>query len=780
MVYNTWGDMTGRFAKRRLTGSTFRLAFLGAMLSTVASTHVVLAQDAAAPAVDEGTQLQEIVVTAQKRSQNVQDTPVSVTAYSAEILGSAGLSNATQLAQIDPALNISFNADTAYPFIRGIGNIAAGVIGNEASVATYIDNVYNARLFSALLNLGDVERVEVLKGPQGTLFGRNASGGAIQIVTKEPGRNSEFKVTLGYANYNTISGQLYAAMPVTDTLSWSIAAGGYDQKSGWGHSLIDGTDVYLGSSVTVRSKLIWTPTDSTKAKLIGYFARSEDDFGNVHDILSGTYQGAVPGGATTIGSLADSGHFFDSRAISKSTPTGNVLKTYGVSLEIDQDVGFGDVVSITAYRNSTGDAKNEVALAIPGYLQLPIHTTDRQFSQELQIKSHSNSAISWILGGYYFHYLSGYDPYQITGTFIEGVFGTPGASQTVSGLQTIDSYSAFGQVTAPIFEGTNVTVGARYSVDDLKGRGKQFFTVPSGTVGAPPTIIPAQPSGIADPYTNQKSFNSFTWRVALDHHFSKDLMVYASNSRGFKAGTYNTAGLVAPPAKPEVVTAYELGIKSELFDRRVRLNGALFLNDIKNPQVQSAQQVGAGIAIGLVNAEKAKTKGVEFNAEVLATKGLKLRANVVYLDAVFKKFLQAPVYTGGLTQGTTLTGPTFVDVSGTRMVNAPKWRITGGGNYSIDAGAGTFVADVNIAYTSRYTWTIQNVVFQKPMALVNASLAFTPASMDNLTVKLWGKNLGNVKYNNWVQESAFPGGAGGYQRDAAAPLTFGGEVSVKF
>jgi iron complex outermembrane receptor protein len=762
-------------------------ALTSVLLATTAYSGAALAQ--AIPSVsspdtatttpaDDKQQLTDIVVTAQRRTENVQDAPVSVNAFSADTLRATGVTSALQLSQIDPSLNISFNADTAYPFIRGIGNIAAGVIGNEASVGTYIDNVYYARLFSALLDLGDVQHVEVLKGPQGTLFGRNTSGGAIQIFTKDPGHDKEFEAAIGYGNYNTFSGRLYAAMPVTDTFSWSIAASGHDQRSGWGNSLVDGSDVYLGSAVSVRSKAIWEPTASTKIKAIGYFAYSDDDFGNVHDIIRGSYEGAVPyngtGTPVTVGSLADSGQFYDSRQISKATPARNTMKTWGGSLEVDQDLAFAQLVSISAYRSSKGHAKNQVATAIPGYISLPITTTDRQFSQEIQLKSLPSSTIKWILGAYYLHYYSGYDPYRLEGDYVDGLTAVPGSYLSVTGLQKIDSYAGFGQATVPVTDTTNVTVGARYSIDDLKGFGRQTLTIPG--VGT----VPSQPAGISDPYTNSKTFRSFTWRLALDQHLSDDVMAYTSVSRGFKAGTYNTAGLVAPPAQPEIVTAYELGLKTELFDRRVRLNGALFWNEIKDPQVQTAIQVGDVIAIGLTNAEKARTRGVEFSGEVLAAKGLTLRTNVVYLDAKFKKFTTAPVYTGGLEPGTTLTGPFYVDRSGATMVNAPKWRITGGANYSVETDAGDVQADVNVAYTSRYYWTIQNVISQKPMALVNASLSFSPTALDGVTFRVWGRNLTGVKYDSWVQESAFPNGTGGYQREAAAPRMYGGEVSVRF
>lgn len=785
---------------KRYNASNKTKLVCGLLLGTVLTSASAFAQEtnAAGTADNNMGQLQEIVVTAQRRSENVQNVPIAISAFSGASLKSGGVTSVLDLGHADPSLQANFNQGVAYPFLRGIGNIAAGVVGNESSVAVYVDDMYFTRLFSSIVGLNSIERVEVLKGPQGTLFGRNASGGAIQMFTKDPGQETEVEASIGYANYNKWSGQFYLSAPLSDTLSWNIAAGGSDQSDGWGRSILNGQKEYLGKSWTVRSKLIWEPTDTTRIKIVGFYAYQKDDFGQPHDWLKGTFGGTTnvygtpfpdtsipafpgyPNPPTISPSLADSGGFYNSRFAFKNQTE---FDTYGGSLRIDQEVGFGDLVSITGFKNSDGHVQNQINFNSPTWLSLPFTVPDHQFTQELQIKSKPDSSIKWILGAFYMHYFAGYNPGQFRGDLLD-LFVAPGATQDVYGLQTIDSYSAFGQTTVPLGESTNLTAGLRYTNDKLKGKGEQFVNIPSvGTIQLGTT------------YNNRKTFQRVTWKAAIDHHLSRDVMVYASYSRGYKAGTYNTVPLVADPARPEIVDAYELGFKSELFDRRVRLNGALFWSEIKDPQVLTVIGSPPTASVALINAQKARTRGVELGVTAAAAEGLEVRANVTYLDAEYTKFINAPHFEGG-TPGSiypVLYGPsdvnnpavfpTTLDASGYTLPNSPKWRFDIGANYAVDAQIGRFVADVGVSYSGRYDWgtTYQDSgVSQKPVTLVNASLTFTPAALSNVSFSVWGKNIGDVQHYAFSESNTFGFGVGGWRAVAAPPRTYGGTISVKY
>ncbi|MGD9711031.1 MAG: TonB-dependent receptor [Thermomicrobiales bacterium] len=784
------------------TGSVRSNLYLAFVLCTMLTPISAYAQAPVSPqaegAAGKGEQLQEIVVTAQRREQNLQETPIAVSAFSGEALQASGVANVKELASVDASLNIPHAAGVYLPFLRGIGNSAGGNVGNESSIAAYIDDVYYSRLSSAYLALGSMERVEVLKGPQGTLFGRNSSGGAIQMFTKDPGRDAEMNAKIVYANYNTLSGQFYASGPISDTLAWNISFGAYDQRDGWGRSITTGGEAYTEKYATVRSKLIWEPTDTTRLKLVGFYAYSKGDIGITQDRHKGTYGSSAnwgafgapfppgyPSPAVVLPSLADTpGGFYNNRLNFQDYQRE---EGYGGSLRIDQEMDIADLVSITAFRNSKGVGHYDADYSAQNFFYGDLNDIDRQITQEFQLKSKKGSSVDWILGAFYFHSKAGYNPVSVVGDLLDALIA-PGGSQNLYGMQKVDSYSLFGQATVPVSTSTNVTVGLRYTIDDVSGEGATTATVPG--VGEFP---------IAANYSTSSKFKRLTWRGALDHKFTDDLMAYASVSRGFKAGTHNTFGLDSPAAAPETVDAYEIGLKSELFDRRVRINGALFWNDIKNPQVLTVIQKGLAVGIGLTNAKKARVKGVEIGIEAVAAEGLKLRGAATYLDAKYVSFVNAPFYNQ---DGVTLVGPCTIDsatgtasvsnpatcaplpangANGNRMANVPKWRFSVGGNYTADTSAGKVVADVSLNYTGKFAWTPDNRISESSVTLVNASLNFTPSAMDWMTIGVWGKNLGDVQYYDVTQASTGPvGDIGGYISSAAAPRTYGVSVSFKY
>jgi iron complex outermembrane receptor protein len=707
-------------------------------------------------------QLQEIVVTAQRREQKLQDVPVSVSAFGAEQLQASGVATVKDLTFVEPSLNVPQVVGVYLPFLRGIGNAAGGNLGNESSVPVYIDDMYYTRLTTAYLSIDSIERVEVLKGPQGTLFGRNASGGAIQIFTKDPGITPEVKATIGYANYDRWSGQVYASTPISDTLSWNISAAGTDQREGWGNSLATGRDVYREKLATVRSKLLWEPTDLTTVKLVGFYAYSKGDIGMVQDRHSGTFATSpqvnlpgYPNPAVSLPSLADvPGDFFhDTRADLQQFAR---TEGYGASIRIDQELEFADLVSITGFRNSDDLIRLDADITGQNFFNGDLNSQDKQITQEFQLKSKSGSNIDWILGAYYLRSLVKYDPIVLYGD----AFG--GGTIEIRSRQVINSYSVFGQATAPITDRTNLTLGLRYNIDDLNG--------------SSPT------------YSDSETFRKLTWKGVIDHSFTDDVMAFVSVSRGYKSGAYKTFPLDARPALPEVIDSYEIGLKTELLGRRLRLNGALFWNDIKNPQVLAVDIDGLIPGIILTNAQKARIKGGEISAEAAVADGFTLRGAVTYLDGEYREYINAPFY---CLVGESIAGPATAQdggpcpvpadgATGNRLPNVSKWSFNAGANYKHFSDIGIWVADVGVSYTGPFAWNPDNFIIEDSVTLVNASLSFTPDSMDWLTVGIWGKNLTDEEYYSVTQESVGPAGTAGFQAGAAAPRTYGVSISAKF
>ncbi len=751
---------------------TYRNGFVRALLISAATAafsvglNPAYAQTADAPvtadvpAADEAhASLDAIVVMAQRRQQNLQQVPLAVSAFSGDTLARSGVTSIRDVGQIDPSLNINASSGAVIPFLRGVGNPSSSTVGNESSVPVYIDDVYYTRLSPLDLELANVERVEVLKGPQGTLFGRNSSGGAIQVFTRDPGSSPEAEVQLGYANYDTISGRLYLAAPVTETIGASISVGALKQNDGWGRNLTTGEDIYRNKYINIRGKIVADLTEQTRISIIGFYGSQYSEQGISSSIYGGTTSGTPafygpPRPITAPG-------FYDT----VSNLNGYVdHEGYGGSVKISHEAEFAELVSITAFRDAKEQYLTDGEPSPFRSLVYELNTIDKQFTQELQVKSKSNAAFDWIVGAFYLHSTAGYLPGRVTGDEIAA-----GGLQylDIKGKQQVNSYSAYSQATFKVIpEGTNITLGLRYTVDKVHGIGSQDAVV------TPDLIFPGQV-----PYDKEFTFKKLTYKVALDHRFTPDVMGYVSFSRGYKSGTFNTLPLIGDPTRPETIDAYELGLKSELFDRRLRFNMAVFQNDIANPQVQTVVQAGNANFVALTNGEKAKVRGAEFNVEALVTDGLTLLGGATFLDAKYVDFKNAPFYfpANGFPYGN--SAPQVGDASGNTLAQVPKWRFNAGLNYRMDTQFGGILFDANTAYTDQFAWDADNILKQGDYFLVNSSLTFKLGADENLSVRVWGKNLTKTKY--YTTELTLAGPAG-YIAGPAAPRTYGVDVGYKF
>ncbi len=731
-----------------------------------------------APSVS-SPQVEEIVVTAQRRSQNLQEVPISIAAFNAATLTSAGITNVGAIAQVDPSINIGSNNSVVTPFLRGVGNPGGTTIGNESSVPIYIDDVYYTRLSSAYLELANIDRVEVLKGPQGTLFGRNASAGAIQVFTRDPGRTDALELTGGYANYDTVTGKLYVSKPLGDDVGINLSVSARHQGNGWGQNLNTGDKTYQYNFLNIRSKLVARPTDKTTVHVEGFYVKSFSE-----RVVSGRYLGTLgstapyygpsqivppaPGFYDTVSTLND---FYRTRA-------------YGASVKVDQDLSFAQITSVTAYRHASETGLTDGENNPENYSLYSLPTTDKQFSEELQLKSRVSSKVNWIAGVYYLNARQGYTPATVTGDSVTelsnlalGLPAAPGVREELFGQQRIRSLAGFGQVTVPVTDTTNVTLGGRYTRDHIRGIGSITFIDPGIA-----TIPFSQ-------YDRGFTFKKFTYRAAIDQKIADHIRVYGSVSRGYKSGTFNTLPLNSDPTKPETVDAYEVGIKSELFDRRLRLNAAAFQNDIKDPQVQTVivdPATGSNF-VALTNAQKARSRGFEVNADAVIATGLSATLGATYLNAKYLRFDNAPFYypivngscpnggsSGGYIAG--LCSAVAGNASGHRLVQVPKWRLAGGLNYTTDTAAGKVSGDVNAAYTTKFYWDPDSIISQRPYALVNASIAFTPAAYPSVTIRGFVDNLTFKRYYAFELPSS---GGGGNLDAPGAPRTYGIEIGIK-
>lgn len=697
--------------------------------------------------------VQEIIVTAQRRAESLQSVPIAVVAANASTLASVNITTAMDIGKIAPTVQLQANNGAVQTFMRGVGTDISPV-GDEQSNALYIDGVYFARLSPVLFRLNNIDRVEVLKGPQGTLFGRNATAGLIHIVTRDPkpGQPLNGEFSIGYGNYETVEASGYVSAGLGDMVATDLSGYYSNQNKGWGKNLFNGQDVSKARSYAIRNKWVFEFSEATRITLAGDYARESGDIGVTQRYYG---DGAVPTGSPDgAGTLAPLG-FYDRN---EDGPSFSTSRTYGGYARIEQNIGFAKVTNTIAYRNlkQRYGLDNDFSPLTYNHNQLPSYA--KQFSNELQIASLPESSISWIAGLYYMDQHQGYTP----ASFVGQVFA-PAAQLFAPADQKVKSIAGYAEATVPVGEKVRFTGGLRYSHDKLNaGGGISAFIPGFGTV-------PIQPF-----QRDKASFGKLTWKAVVDYKPVQTVMLYASLSRGFKSGVFNLLTYNPVPVKEEVLDAYEIGFKSDLLGRRLRINGSAFYYDWKNPQVQVIPSSGTS---AFVNAGGARVKGVELEANAVVTKGLSLNLAATYLDGTFTSFLNAPSYVRDTNPPFWLiTGPSF-NADGTRLPHAPKLSAVAGIQYHTEVNESQRVGfGINYAHTSKFFWHVDHRNAQNALGLLDANIWYSFAN-DAATVKLWGSNLTNKKYYNHQYEITGSPGDGGA---TAAPRTYGVKLSYKF
>jgi len=721
-----------------LCGLVLSAAASSAAMANNAATDSTASSPGTDASADANSSLQEIIVTAQRRGENLQSVPLTVSAISGQDAERMGVTDTSSLTAAVPGLDFSRQANAATPFIRGVG-ATSSLIGNEASVATYVDGVYISAPQAALFTLNNIANIEVDKGPQGTLFGRNATGGVVQVSTRDPSQDTLVDALLGYGNYRTTTESLYATTGITSELAADIALYDLYQAKGWGRDVATGVDAYTERDWGARTKLLWTPGASTRVTLAGDVSVSQAEQGLGLSPLPGTL--GLDGVTSNSGFYNTAG---DPNDYYKSTQ-------YGGSLKVEQDFDWARFLSISAarrYRVPFGLDQDSTPLPL---IEANIQGRDRSYSQELQLQSLGADRITWIGGLYYLNDVSNYEPLGLSGLALQGL-----AYSDVFSTQNLRSYSVFGQTTIEVIDATHLTLGARYTSDHR------------GIVGE--TVLPLGPGGspvAAEPSSQSAVFSKPTWRMSLDHQFTNDLLGYVSYNRGFKSGVFDALAYSNPAVKPEVLDAYEAGVKSEFFAHRLRVNGSAFDYKYQNIQID---QIEDGVSV-LLNAAKAKIYGADLDIAVLPFDGLTLGAAMEYLHGRYDSFPNAPLYTP-LTTGGDLPGS--FDAAGKTTVRSPDFVGNVTASYVIPASIGSFDFVAGGYYNSGFYWNPDDRIKQPVYTLVNASVTWTAPKAD-WDVRLWGKNLTGRRYYSYETDQEF-----GDDASPAPPLTYGISIGYHF
>lgn len=611
----------------------------------------------------------EIIVTAQKRSQRLQDVPVSISAFTSEQLEGSGIINLTQIAPRVPGFyGGSAGATRPQLYIRGIGSRQFDA-GSEASVGVFVDEVYLGRTAGTLGALRDIERIEVLKGPQGTLYGRNTIGGAINVITKGPTDSFALEAEAGIGNYDAynvfaaVSGPLLGDTVKGRIAGWRTFSEGYMRNPQTGNHA-QGIDNYGG-----RLRLDFEPSADFRISLIGELLR-DDGYS-----FSGKSEGTIVNPNAVFFARAGAVPVKTPGRYAERTDRDNLLdrnvETFSGKLE--WDVGLGTLTSITAYRHNRAIDDRDFDNTSLDVIQQVSDERSKQFTQELRFASDPSGplsfggAVDWIVGGFYYN-----DRSTRIDTFNFGAdsvkFALTGARQTdvaATRYQT-KSLAAFAQATVHITDALDLTLGGRYTEDDKDA-------ISSGTTTAPG--IPLVAANFATAQGGK--FSSFDPRVTLSYQPTRDLNFYASYNQGFKSGGFQYVPFSAAQAnvvfEPESLDAYEVGFKTQLLDRRLTFNGSAYYYDYKDLQVLRVVAVpGGGAATLITNAATSEIKG--FELELVARPSDRFEANLsyAYTDAKYKTF---PF------NATT-------DFSDTRLVRAPVHSVNVGAQWTLPFDGG--------------------------------------------------------------------------------------------
>jgi iron complex outermembrane receptor protein len=733
-----------------------KTSLIGIAVATTALPGVASAQSGN-QAQASGSGLSDIVVTAQRREENLQEVPISVTAIGGESLEATGISDTLNLPQVVPSVQMTRSGPSNIFFIRGIGNTSGGT-GEEGANAFYIDGVYLADLQQANTEFNNIERVEVLKGPQGTLFGRNASGGLVNIITKEPGDVFELNGKFGYGNYDTIRGQVYVAGPLSETVSMDLALTGRDQNDGYGENVVDGKDSMLGWQWGARSKLVFRPSDRAKLVLAGDYWKSKDDFSNGFTIIEGA-----------LGAFGNP--FVGDHNKNTTNPTNAILEVWGTSLTGEFDFDFATLTSITAYRKLDAISNVDADYSPLVYVELHIPSESKTFQQELRLASNDSGPLSWQVGAFLFHSKGGVYNQELRGI----PFGGATSGFDLTSVMKTESYAVFGEVSYDITPTTHITGGIRYTDETRKLRAEQFVNA-NGVIGA--QVLDKR---------DKISFDEVTWRAAIRQDITDDVNIYASYNRGFKSGLWALQSPAGDPVGPQTTDAFEVGLKSELFDRMLRINLAGYHYKIKGYQIRAAPVASSPI---LLNAATAKVDGFEGDFVLAPVPRLQITGNFNWLKARFKSFpgaiftypnpaaacdpLRGPdpsMTTGPITGG---NATCIGDASGNRLPLAPKFTLGFGISYSIPLEKESeLIFNANFSHNSGYFFEQDNRLRQPDFQLLNGSIEYR--FTEKMGIEVWAKNLTNEKYWTTKLGSGF-----GDHGELRPPRTYGVNVVFDF
>jgi iron complex outermembrane receptor protein len=787
----------------RVMTSVFALVCAAAFMPSAA-----LAQESGASA-GQGPAEGDIVVTAQRRAEKSLDVPITVTTLGEQQLSIANVRSLSDTAKLTPNLRFDSQGPAVQPTIRGVGT-AITTSGGGPNVGIYVDGFFQSNTYVSDFQLMRVQNIQVLKGPQGTLFGRNTTGGAILVTTADPSTTTSGEVKADYGRFNAVNLQAYATFGITDKIAMDIE-GMYRRGDGFqtdvsttntgaiannnkigkyeNWSVRTGLKAELSDTVSVLLRYTHSETSDPMTQLVNAFVDTDGSSGFLSKVSAAGQ--AIYGTSSTTGRALV---YFYAPAGTYTTKPGEIalnppqsFKTNSDTIQgtIKADLGFANLTSYTQYRDDNSPYFGDLDATTLPFFNIFVGVKDKTFSQEFLLNSKPGSRLQWTAGLNYFQIK---DTWDVQASFGNSAFGQFGGSSTKT-----ESFAAFLDATYEVTDKFFLTVGGRYSHDVvadayfLTNATNFSYTGPNGeTICYDPTCTVPFPVGTVVPVNKLKN-DRFTPRVVLRYKPDDTSSVYASFTQGYKAGILNVGGQSQQPVEPEKINAYELGYK---FDNRTfSVDLAGYYYDYKNLQVSSFQSGAAQIR----NAASSEIYGLEAQGRYRVNRDFNVFGGAAWTHARYKSFTNAPFYSYCDPSLTPLTGgplacvptamgglgagalaQTTTDASGKHMQRAPDFTGNIGASYGFDVSEGRLTLSGNLYYTSSFYFDPSEQFRQKGYEVLSLRGEWTDAS-NRYTIAVYGDNVTNRRYQTQVLFNTL--GTGSVWN---SPVTYGISLGAKF
>jgi iron complex outermembrane receptor protein len=768
-----FGSLVRRIMRATSIAAACSAGFCNAHAADVASnaTSIRLADVSG-----ESSGITTVTVTARRREENIQDVPIPIAALGGDVLEKGGQFRLEDLNQRLPSTNVFVtNPRQTSIAVRGLGNNLAND-ALESSVGVYLDNVYLGRPGMANFDLVDIDQVALLRGPQGTLFGKNTTAGVLNISTRKPSFTPEatIETTAGDDSYWQVRGAING--PLSEHLAGRLSAV-KTYRDGYINAPLLGNELNESNREGVRGQLLWDASDDLQVRFIGdYNHESSDCCVSVIKTLGAN------NGAAYLARIAATGAQFNfdpnyRTVYLNSQPHMNV-KQGGYSVEANWQIGESTLTSISAYRywdfEPSNDADGTSLNAITNAAQL---VNDEQWSQELRWASASGRTVEYVAGLYYFYQAQDNTQFTQYGPDAGIWLGRPafnnGYSQTDADLHARSS-SLFGQATWNITDAFSLTGGLRYTTE--KKNTVIHRLAPTGTNPAIALALPEYYSGDLE-----RTDDSVSALLSASYKLSPDVLLYASASRGVKSGGVNPAVPPSVPGglpinsalfiEPETALDYELGLKSSLLANRVQLNANLFWTDVEDYQSTLSGIVSGVSTQVLSNVGAVRTRGVEIDVTAKPLEGLTLALSTSFNDAIYADYKNGPC-------AAEKPAAASCDLTGERVYLAPRWIANPSVDYEHKIGALTAFTNVNYAWRSSYLGSSDSSQLAEldSFGILNARIGVRGAFRDKSqwSIALWANNALDETYF----QSLSRGGNGEYVGNIGLPRTYGATVRI--